>query len=128
MRMWDPGSVHMRRFIKLLVRAVPPCVTRRTAKDRIEGWTQRDEDMAFGLDEFEREWMGDDLPPEAQHLLMHMHRKLEEVLRECTPPKIPDSIQHAEFERIADAHGGYLDGMTGFIIHEDGRRERWGKP
>lgn len=39
-RMWDPGSVHMRRFIKLLVRAVPPCVTRRgrLASDPTQGF------------------------------------------------------------------------------------------
>lgn len=111
-------------------------------KDRIEGWTQEDEDSAFGLNGCERCWMGDDLPPEAQHLIMGLRRSVEKVLREDDekrgskipregPPPTADSLiaaldAHCAGAKAAGCYPKDL-GLTGFILHEDGRRERWGK-
>lgn len=46
-------------------------------KDRIEGWTQEDEDRTFGLNGRKRDWLGSEPPTlEQQRGIQHMYRTI----------------------------------------------------
>lgn len=58
-----------------------------TIAGRIDGWTQEDEDMTFGLNGYEREWKGADPPsPEAQAILKRIRADFREEFRRRMPP------------------------------------------
>lgn len=119
-------------------------------KDRIEGWTQMDEDLTFGLNGLGCVWEGDEPPSlEEQRGLKLSYCAIDKAMAagflpwaesrytrtgaRKVPPATPESILAAVDAHLQEAdEAGYftgapIDGMTGFIMHEDGRRERWGK-
>ncbi len=73
-------------------------------KDRIEGWTQEDEDKTFGLNGHGREWTGEDPPPlEAQRLLKKLRAALAQHLDEACPVrKRPPPLTAAAFRAAID--------------------------
>ncbi len=89
-------------------------------KDRIEGWTQTDEDWTFGLNGYERCWRGDPPTLEEQRYLLQLYRAIADATQEAfAPPRwapntiSPDTIRAAIDELLDDTD--VPEGLAGAI-------------